>query len=95
LLVPEHDDNLGLRIGTDSRSWSEGSVLIFDDAYEHEAWNETGEPRVVLFVDFEKPLRFPVNIVNRMLLGLAFLTPYLREGQDNLRRWERQFHSRK
>jgi len=95
LLVPEHDDNLGIRIGTDSRSWSEGSVLIFDDAYEHEAWNETGEPRVVLFVDFEKPLRFPVNIVNRMLLGLAFLTPYLREGNDNLRRWEREFHSKK
>jgi ornithine lipid ester-linked acyl 2-hydroxylase len=95
LLVPEHDDNLGIRIGTDSRSWSEGSVLIFDDAYEHEAWNETGEPRVVLFVDFEKPLRFPVNIVNRMLLGLAFLTPYLRAGNDNLRRWEREFHSRK
>ena len=95
LMVPEHDDNLGIRIGTDSRSWSEGSVLIFDDAYEHEAWNETGEPRVVLFVDFEKPLRFPVNIVNRVLLGLAFLTPYLREGNDNLRRWEREFHSRK
>jgi beta-hydroxylase len=94
LLVPEHD-NLGIRIGTDSRSWREGSVLIFDDAYEHEAWNETGEPRVVLFVDFEKPLRFPVNIVNRMLLGLAFLTPYLREGNHNLRRWERKFHSRK
>jgi aspartyl/asparaginyl beta-hydroxylase (cupin superfamily) len=95
LLVPEHDRNLGIRIGTDSRSWNEGSVLIFDDAYEHEAWNETGEPRVVLFVDFEKPLRFPVNIVNRMLLGVAFLTPYLREGNDNLRRWEREFHSKK
>jgi ornithine lipid ester-linked acyl 2-hydroxylase len=95
LLVPEHDNNLGIRIGTDSRSWSEGSVLIFDDAYEHEAWNETGEPRVVLFVDFEKPLRFPANIINRILLSLAFLTPYLREGNDNLRRWEREFHSRK
>ena len=95
LLVPEHQGNLGIRIGTESRSWSEGSVLIFDDAYEHEAWNETGEPRAVLFVDFEKPLRFPVNIVNRMLLDLAVLTPYLREGNDNLRRWERKFHSEK
>jgi beta-hydroxylase len=93
LQIPEHNGNLGIRIGSDSRTWSEGSVLIFDDAYEHEAWNETGEPRVVLFVDFEKPLRFPVNIGNRMLLSLAFLTPYLREGNDNLRRWEREFHS--
>jgi len=93
LLVPEHDSNLGIRIGSERRSWSEGSVLIFDDAYEHEAWNETGKPRVVLFVDFEKPLRFPVNIINSVLLRLAVLTPYLREGNENLRRWERQFHA--
>jgi ornithine lipid ester-linked acyl 2-hydroxylase len=94
LLVPEHGDNLGIRIGAERRSWSEGKVLIFDDAYEHDAWNETTKPRVVLFVDFEKPLRFPVNIINRVLLRLAVLTPYLREGHDNLRRWERQFHSK-
>jgi beta-hydroxylase len=93
LLVPEHDGNLGIRIGSENRTWEEGRVLIFDDAYEHEAWNETTEPRVVLFVDFEKPLRFPINIVNRVLLKLAVLTPYLREGNGNLRRWERQFHS--
>jgi beta-hydroxylase len=95
LLVPQHHGNLGIRIGSEKRSWDEGRVLIFDDAYEHEAWNETGEPRVVLFVDFEKPLGFPVNIINRLLLRLAMLTPYLREGNENLRRWERQFHSRK
>jgi len=95
VLVPEHNGNLGIRIGSERRSWSEGSVLVFDDAYEHEAWNETGNPRVVLFVDFEKPLRFPANIINRILLRLALLTPYLREGNDNLRRWERQFYSEK
>jgi ornithine lipid ester-linked acyl 2-hydroxylase len=93
LLVPEHDGNLEIRIGSEVRRWSEGSVLIFDDAYEHEAWNETDKPRVVLFVDFEKPLRFPVNIINHALLKLAVLTPYLREGNYNLRRWERQFHA--
>jgi ornithine lipid ester-linked acyl 2-hydroxylase len=92
LLVPEHDRNLGICIGSEERSWNEGSVLIFDDAYEHEAWNETDKPRVVLFVDFEKPLRFPVNILNSVLLKLAVLTPYLREGNENLRRWEQQFH---
>jgi aspartyl/asparaginyl beta-hydroxylase (cupin superfamily) len=95
LLVPEHNTNLGIRIGSEVRGWKEGGVLIFDDAYEHEAWNETDQPRVVLFVDFVKPLRFPANIINDALLRLAVLTPYLREGNDNLRRWERRFHSGK
>ena len=92
LVVPEHDTNLGIRIGSEVRCWDEGRVLIFDDAYEHEAWNETGAPRVVLFVDFKKPLRFPANVINSVLLRLAVLTPYLREGEGNLRRWERRFH---
>ena len=95
LLVPEHNTNLGIRIGPEIRGWREGSVLIFDDAYEHEAWNETDRPRVVLFVDFEKPLRFPLNLITSGLLNLAVLTPYLREGSKNLRYWERRFHAAK
>jgi ornithine lipid ester-linked acyl 2-hydroxylase len=93
LVVPEPRASLGIRIGPEICTWQEGSVLIFDDAYEHEAWNETGHPRVVLFVDFVKPLRFPASVLNWALLRLAVFTPYLREGNDNLRRWERRFHA--
>jgi len=92
LLIPEPREQLGIRIGFEQRRWQEGRVLIFDDAYEHEAWNETGQLRVVLFVDFERPLRFPANHLNRLLLGLAPFTPFLREGENNLRRWERRFY---
>lgn len=92
LMVPEPRERLGIRIGTEQRSWQEGRALIFDDAYEHEAWNEATQLRVVLFVDFAKPLRFPANLLNRLLLRLALFSPFLREGADNLRRWERRFH---
>jgi ornithine lipid ester-linked acyl 2-hydroxylase len=92
LLVPAGDDKIGIRVGPEVRHWKEGSGLVFDDAFEHEAWNETDQARVVLFVDFVKPLRFPANILNKMLLSLAVFTPFVREGNDNLRRWERQFY---
>ncbi len=92
LMVPEPRERLGLRVGPERRYWEEGRALIFDDAYEHEAWNETDGLRVVLFVDFEKPLRFPASALNRLLLRLAVFTPFVREGGDNLRRWERRFH---
>src|SRR5688500_6062687 len=92
LLIPEPIDGAAIRVGPEQHHWAEGRVLIFDDAYEHEAWNETGEARVVLFVDFEKPLRFPANVLNRLLLNAAPFTPFLRETADNLRRWERRFH---
>jgi ornithine lipid ester-linked acyl 2-hydroxylase len=86
LLVPEPPTSFGSRIGPELRHWREGEVLIFDDAHEHEAWNETDRPRVVLFVDFLKPLKFPANLLNRFLLGIALFTHYVREGRDSLRR---------
>jgi beta-hydroxylase len=92
LLIPEPREQAAIRVGTEQHHWVEGRVLIFDDAYEHEAWNETGQARVVLFVDFERPMRFPGNVINRLLLGLAPFTPFIRESADNLRRWERRFH---
>jgi len=55
-------------------------AVIFDDAYEHEAWNDTPDTRVVLFVDFRKPLHFPTNSINWLLLHLAVFTPFIREG---------------
>jgi beta-hydroxylase len=93
LIVPEPRERAGIRIGSETRGWEEGRVLVFDDAYEHEAWNETDAPRVVLFVDFAKPLRFPANVLNGLLLRLAVFTPYLREGAESLRQWERRFHA--
>jgi beta-hydroxylase len=92
LLIPEPRERMAIRIGHEHRHWAEGRALIFDDAYEHEAWNESGQVRVVLFVDFERPMRFPANVLNRLLLGLAPFTPFLRETADNLRRWELRFH---
>ena len=30
-------------------------VLIFDDSFEHEVWNESNGTRIVLIVDFNHP----------------------------------------
>ena len=92
LLVPEPREQAGIRIGPQVCKWQEGRVLIFDDAYEHEAWNNTQSERVVLFVDFLKPLRFPVNLLNSLLLKLSAFTPFIRESQRHLRDWEQQYH---
>ena len=94
LIVPEPHDQLGIRVETDVRHWEEGRVLIFDDAYEHEAWNRSDRVRVVLFVDFVKPLKFPANVVNWLVLNLAVFTPFIREGYDNQRKWEQRFYGR-
>ena len=92
LIVPSAGHDVAMRVDSQICHWQEGRVLIFDDAYEHEVWNDTDRIRVVLFVDFVKPLRFPARWLNRALLKLAMLTPYIREGHENLRSWERKFY---
>ena len=83
LIVPEPREQLGIRVEKDIYRWKEGEAVVFDDAYEHEAWNYTPQTRVVLFVDFRKPLRFPANFLNWLLLHLAVFTPFIREGMYN------------
>ena len=93
LIVPEPREQLGIRVNKDVYRWREGEAVIFDDAYEHEAWNRTQLTRVVLFVDFRKPLRFPANFLNWLLLHLAVFTPFIREGADNQKAWEKKFYA--
>jgi aspartate beta-hydroxylase len=41
----------GFRVGAETREWREGRAWVFDDTFEHEAWNESEVPRIVLIFD--------------------------------------------
>ena len=47
--------NCGLRVGGETREWRAGEAFVFDDTIEHEAWNDSAEPRVVLIFDVWNP----------------------------------------
>jgi aspartate beta-hydroxylase len=48
-------DACGIRVDHDSRRWSEGKCLVFDDSFEHEVWNDSERERIVLIVDIWHP----------------------------------------
>jgi beta-hydroxylase len=52
LIVPTGDCRI--RLGSETRSWGEGKLLVFDTSYEHEVWNRCDSLRVVLQVTFFK-----------------------------------------
>ena len=92
LMVPEPREQCRIRIGNDFYSWSEGKALIFDDTYNHEVWNDTEGYRVVLFVDFARPLRAPFHWLNEKLLSVGSLAPFLREAGEKQKKWEDMFY---
>lgn len=52
LIVPP---NCRLRVGNETRTVEAGKMMIFDDSIEHEAWNDSGETRVILLFEIWKP----------------------------------------
>ncbi len=52
LIVP---GNCGLRVGNETRQVVEGKAWAFDDTIEHEAWNNSDQPRIILLFDAWRP----------------------------------------
>lgn len=52
LVVPP---GCGFRVGGETRAWRVGEAWAFDDSIEHEAWNDSSEPRAILIVDAWNP----------------------------------------
>ena len=50
LAVPVGD--VGLRVAGETRTWTRGRALVFDDTFEHDAWNRGATDRVLLLVTF-------------------------------------------
>ena len=91
LMVPQPHERVKIRIGNDFYSWREGEALIFDDTFNHEVWNDTAGYRVVLFVDFARPLVQPFHWLNERFINLGALAPFLREAGEKQKRWQDAF----
>jgi aspartate beta-hydroxylase len=52
LIVPH---GCGFRVGSETRAWCEGEAWVFDDTIEHEAWNDSDQPRTILIFDVWNP----------------------------------------
>jgi ornithine lipid ester-linked acyl 2-hydroxylase len=93
LKVPEPADACGIRINNEVVHWEEGKSLLFDDTFPHEAWNQTDDYRVVLFLDIMRPLRFPLSFVNWLISKGIGLSPMIQGAKQKHQSWEQQFEA--
>lgn len=88
LMVPDEPDRCRMRIGGETLHWKEGELRIFDDTRKHEVWNETDRERVVLMLQFRRPLRSPGRQVRDLFLRVLRHTPYVTRAIANQRDFE-------
>ena len=84
VVVPEDRLNCGIEVHDQTCNWEAGRAIVFDDTFEHEAWNRTEQDRVILLLQFKRPM----NLIGR-LLGNLFLTgvrfsSFVQDGRKNL-----------
>ena len=87
IILRPNEPNVGKIPNEDAQS------LVFDDTYQHEAWNETDETRVVLFVDVVRPLREPMRTFNAAVIKVIGWSPFIQDAKRRHREWERRFAS--
>ncbi|MDQ1394248.1 MAG: ornithine lipid ester-linked acyl 2-hydroxylase [Acidimicrobiaceae bacterium] len=93
LKIPEPADRCGISVGDEVAHWVEGKSLLFDDGYEHYAWNDTDDFRVVLFMDVLRPLRGVGGWANKALIKAIAFSPFVRDGKARHLDWEKRFEA--
>lgn len=88
LKIPEPREKCRIRVGDEIRHWEEGKCMLFDDSFPHEAWNETDDIRVVLFIDIVRPMRFPLSFFNKLFLKLIAISPFVKNGIQRQKEWD-------
>lgn len=91
LKIPEPRESCRIDVGGEVRHWDEGKSLLFDDTYVHEAWNDSDDVRVVLFVDLVRPVRPPAEWLNRALIAAIKWSPYVGDAKRRHLDWEARF----
>lgn len=86
LIIPEPNSSCRIRVIDEVRSWQEGKSLIFDDSHLHEVWNDSDSWRVVLFVDFLRPLPFPLSLLNRVMVWRISRTAFITDAMERVRK---------
>lgn len=90
LKIPE-PERCGIIVGDVAAGWREGESLVFDDSYQHEAWNEGSDVRVILFVDFLRPLPWALALLNRTFIAIAAKSDFIQAGIKRQKKWNAAF----
>jgi beta-hydroxylase len=88
LIVPTRREACTMQVADRMLLWEEGKTLVFDDTYHHEVWNESGEMRVVLLIQFRRPAGWLGRKIGDLFLGGIRRSRFVQDARSSLGQWE-------
>ncbi len=89
LIVPKDRSGCRMQVADRMLSWEEGRILVFDDTYHHEVWNDTDEQRVILLIHFRRPAGPIGRLVGSIFLGAIRRSRFVQDARSSLGDWEK------
>jgi beta-hydroxylase len=91
LIVPLRRERCHMAVGEKNDVvWENGKVVVFDDMFPHEVWNDTDEDRIILLLHVKRPLKFPGSALRDLFFSALRASPFVRDGLRNLEKWKQQ-----
>lgn len=87
LRVPKAREDCRMRVGEDYTRWSEGEAFVFDDMVNHEVWNDTDEVRIVLLVQFRRPMRLVGRVLGELFLWGVRRSRFVQDARRGVEQW--------
>lgn len=79
LIVPTRPGRCEIDVAGHRHRWREGEWFVFDETFDHEVWNETGQPRLVLMLQVRRPMRLPGRAVARTIYEIIRRTAFVQD----------------
>ena len=83
LKIPKDRENCYIEVDDVKYHWREGGGLVFDDTYKHSVFNNTDEPRIILFIDIVRPMNYPMKKINSFLLENVSFVSFIKDVNNN------------
>lgn len=83
--IPRDYRNCGICVLNETYHWKNGESLIFDDTFIHDAWNRSDSSRVLLYVDFIRPMPRILVLTSMGLTKLIGKSAYIQNAIKNLK----------
>ena len=88
--VPDNRSACHMQIGQQDFSWEDGRMVVFDDMYPHEVWNDSDEDRVILLLHIKRPEHFPGSLLRESLFATLRQSSLVKDALHNLAQWDRR-----
>lgn len=81
LRVPAGIEACRIRVADQTCGWVEGRILMFDESFLHEVWNDGDSARAVLFLQVMRPMRWYGRVLGRAAIRFVNLTKYVQQAR--------------